>query len=72
MVVLDAIERLREGRTMFVIAHRLSTARRASRIVVMEDGRVEEVGSHAELVHAGGRYARLCRLQMLEVDEVTL
>lgn len=72
MVVLDAIERLREGRTMFVIAHRLSTARRASRIVVMEDGRVEEVGSHAELVHAGGRYGRLCRLQMLEVDEVTL
>jgi ATP-binding cassette subfamily B protein/subfamily B ATP-binding cassette protein MsbA len=72
MVVLDAIERLREGRTMFVIAHRLSTARRASRIVVMEDGRVEEVGSHDELVHGGGRYGRLCRLQMLEADEVTL
>lgn len=58
-LVQDALERLMAGRTTFVVAHRLSTIRGADRIAVMEDGVVVEIGSHAELVAAGGRYATL-------------
>jgi ATP-binding cassette subfamily B protein/subfamily B ATP-binding cassette protein MsbA len=61
--LLDALERLMEGRTTFVIAHRLSTVRRADRIVVLEDGQVLEMGSHYELLARGGLYARLFALQ---------
>ena len=49
------------GRTTVVIAHRLQTAMRADRIVVMDDGRIVEQGSHADLIEAGGRYARMWR-----------
>jgi ATP-binding cassette subfamily B protein len=62
--VVAALERLMAGRTALVIAHRLSTVRRADRIAVLADGRVAESGSHAELLAAGGRYARLHALQM--------
>ena len=54
-----ATEELMAGRTTIVIAHRLSTVRRADRILVFEDGRVVEEGRHAELVAMGGAYARL-------------
>ena len=47
------------GRTSFVVAHRLSTIRRADRILVIEDGRITEVGSHAELLRERGHYYRL-------------
>ena len=54
---------LSQGRTCLIISHRFSTVRMADRIVVLEDGRVEEAGSHAELLSIGGRYAALFELQ---------
>lgn len=61
--VMRAIETLTEGRTTFVIAHRLSTVRRADRIVVLADGRVAESGTLSELLALGGRFAALYRTQ---------
>jgi ATP-binding cassette subfamily B protein len=61
--IQEAMLRLMEGRTAFVIAHRLSTIRRADRILVIEDGRVIERGTHAELLKARGAYYRLHELQ---------
>jgi len=62
-LVFEAIERLIEGRTTIVIAHRFSTVRRASSILVVEDGRIVESGTHDRLLAAGGLYAKLYELQ---------
>ncbi len=64
-LVQKAFERLFQGRTSIVIAHRLSTVRRATSVAVMEAGRVAEFGTHEELLAKGGLYRRLCDLQML-------
>ncbi|MBV9880114.1 MAG: ATP-binding cassette domain-containing protein [Gemmatirosa sp.] len=58
-LVEDALEELLQGRTTLIIAHRLSTVRRADRVVVLDHGRVVEAGSHAELLDQAGLYARL-------------
>ena len=68
--VQAALSNLMEGRTVLVIAHRLSTVRRADRIAVMEDGRITELGSHEELLARGGTYSRLYHLQFGENDLV--
>jgi ATP-binding cassette, subfamily B, bacterial len=58
-LVQEALERLMEGRTVFVIAHRLSTVRKSDRILVLEKGQIVESGSHEELLDIQGRYANL-------------
>ncbi|OZB04573.1 MAG: hypothetical protein B7X67_13920, partial [Rhizobiales bacterium 39-66-18] len=62
-LVQTALERSMEGRTTLVIAHRLATVLSADRILVMEDGRIVDEGTHGELVGKGGLYARLAALQ---------
>ena len=66
--VQAALGNLMQGRTVLVIAHRLSTVRSADRIAVMEDGRITELGSHEELIALGGTYNRLYQLQFGEAD----
>jgi ATP-binding cassette subfamily B protein len=62
--IQQALANLIRGRTTIAIAHRLSTLRRADRLVVIENGRIVEIGKHDELLEAGGSYARLHRAQM--------
>ena len=68
-VILDALERLMEGRTTFMIAHRLSTVRKASQIIVLDEGRIVQRGTHDQLIAEGGLYKQLHDLQNLP-DEV--
>jgi len=67
-LVQQAIDRVIEGRTSIVIAHRLSTVMHADRIVVLQGGRVEAVGRHAELMTTSQTYRQLCRLQFAEAE----
>ena len=66
-LVQQAFENLMEGRTTIVIAHRLSTVRRADRILVLADGRIRESGTHEELVLRRGLYWKLYNLQFQDV-----
>ncbi len=65
-LIQRGMENLMKGRTSFIIAHRLSTIKRASRIIVVEDGRITEMGTHAGLLRARGHYYRLYTQQFRE------
>jgi len=67
-LVQSALHNLMSGRTVFVIAHRLSTVRRANRIVVIENGTIAEIGAHEELMQHVGTYRRLYELQFANAD----
>jgi ATP-binding cassette, subfamily B, bacterial HlyB/CyaB len=62
-IIQQNMRQIVEGRTVFVIAHRLSTVRRADRIITIERGRLVEDGTHDDLIRTGGRYSMLHRLQ---------
>ena len=70
LLVPEVLVRLPEGRTALVIAHRLATIRRSDRIVVLQDGRVIETDSHAELMAAKGLFAGLYRLNDASFDDM--
>ena len=67
--VQSALEALMAGRTTIVIAHRLSTIERADKIVVVDQGRIVEAGTHAQLLAAGGMYAKLHQLEYVKVEQ---
>jgi ATP-binding cassette subfamily B protein len=68
--IFEALDRAIAGRTTFIVAHRLSTLRRADFIIVMEDGRIVQRGTHAELIQESGPYLRVARLQLVDSREL--
>ena len=66
-LVQQALEEAMKGRTTIVIAHRLATVKKADRIVVMENGRIIEIGNHSSLVNNGGLYSNLAKLQFTDI-----
>ena len=65
-----ALAHLMKGRTTFMVAHRLATVENADQIVAMADGKIQEIGTHRELIRRNGLYARLCALQGITPDAV--
>ena len=70
-LVFDALDRLMEGKTLIVIAHRLATIQRADKIFVIEDGAIVETGKHDELLAKGGLYAKLHDIQFRVQERAT-
>ncbi|HVW20134.1 MAG TPA: ABC transporter ATP-binding protein [Opitutaceae bacterium] len=68
--IFEALDRAIAGRTTFIVAHRLSTLRRADRIIVMDGGRIVQQGTHAELMRVPGPYLRVARLQLVDGREL--
>jgi subfamily B ATP-binding cassette protein MsbA len=69
--IQEALERLAQGRTVIAIAHRLSTILSADQIVVMHQGRIKEIGTHAELMQKSGYYRKLYDMQFSQTEPVT-
>ena len=69
MMIQEAFDQMMEGRTSFIVAHRLSTIRNADTILVMKDGSIIEQGSHNELMKKGGFYENLYNSQFVSVTE---
>lgn len=67
-LVQSALQNLMSGRTVFVIAHRLSTVRHADRIIVLENGRITDSGTHEELLSRLGTYRKLYELQFMDLE----
>ncbi len=67
-LIREALTRLMEGRTTFVVAHRISTVQRADLILVLEKGRIVESGTHSDLLRKSGHYSRLCNEQLIAED----
>ena len=68
--IFEALDRAIAGRTTFIVAHRLSTLRRADFIIVMDDGRIVQQGTHQELMNVPGPYLRVARLQLIDSREL--
>jgi ATP-binding cassette subfamily B protein len=69
VIIQQALKQLLKGRTSLVIAHRLSTIHDASRVVVMENGKIEEIGNHKELIEKKGAYYHLYTMSYAYTDE---
>jgi ATP-binding cassette subfamily B protein len=69
--IFQALENAIAGRTTFIVAHRLSTLRRADFIIVMEDGRIVQRGTHAELMRVSGPYLRVADLQLVNREDAS-
>ena len=72
LLIQEALERLMQNRTTFVIAHRLTTIRNANKIVVMNKGNIEQIGSHEELMAVDGLYRTLYEPQIIHEEEITI
>jgi ATP-binding cassette subfamily B protein len=70
MLIQRSLDRLTADRTTFTIAHRLSTIKNADTIIVLEDGEIDERGTHEELLDDDGLYAHLWGVQAGEIDEL--